>query len=455
MPGRQCSTENKEQKQDTRPAAGGQSLTTPEITEADNLLKGKQSVKLRLVSPEISGTAALAQLNHNILISKQSSNLSLVSLKIVGCILSVGGTALQHTQYFPQWGECEPVAHTLFLRTSLGCVQILPLRSPVLGRSNIGYHSFGETRLFIAVFICERTVSHCCSRFSYIAWSSTYLLSTPYVESSCIAALISSLLLRFGAYTPRGLLVMSAIRCRHKTSRCPASQLHLISSFPVSSETVTTYKSIPVLLVAKNSYFILTLHVVVSAQPFGSIPCRRNSARANSFIQLPRLMPSRSAASLSCWRSSGVIRIWKVGDRPSPFGVLSRLIVDMYVRNPLAWILLCTYVNTTNIQMTTPRTVGAVPGRLTKPLVEVTIMAELQHTQTHPKFTWLFLGIPKGQTCTPVVIRTTADTEEEARAWYPRWDLTFAAKIRSECSLYQYRNGAFELTVSGLEVRHA
>ncbi|EFK2498491.1 host cell division inhibitor Icd-like protein [Citrobacter freundii] len=82
-------------------------------------------------------------------------------------------------------------------------------------------------------------------------------------------------------------------------------------------------------------------------------------------------------------------------------------------------------------------------------------MAELQHTQTHPKFTWLFLGIPKGQTCTPVVIRTTADTEEEARAWYPRWDLTFAAKIRSECSLYQYRNGAFELTVSGLEVRHA
>ncbi len=72
-----------------------------------------------------------------------------------------------------------------------------------------------------------------------------------------------------------------------------------------------------------------------------------------------------------------------------------------------------------------------------------------------PAYTWLFLGIPKGQTCTAVVIRTAADTEEEARAWYPRWDLTFAAKIRSERSLYQYRNGAFELTVSGLEVHHA
>lgn len=84
------------------------------------------------------------------------------------------------------------------------------------------------------------------------------------------------------------------------------------------------------------------------------------------------------------------------------------------------------------------------------------------HT-THPqerephnlyKFTWLFIGTPKGQTCTPVVIRTTADTEEEARAWYPRWDLTFAAKIRSEYSLYQYVNGAYELTITGQEVLH-
>ncbi|HGY2794566.1 TPA: host cell division inhibitor Icd-like protein [Citrobacter amalonaticus] len=69
------------------------------------------------------------------------------------------------------------------------------------------------------------------------------------------------------------------------------------------------------------------------------------------------------------------------------------------------------------------------------------------------KFTWLFLGTPKGQTCTPVVIRTTANTEEEARAWYPRWDLTFAAKIRSECSLYQYPSGTFELSINGLEVQ--
>ncbi|EMX5167476.1 host cell division inhibitor Icd-like protein [Citrobacter freundii] len=82
-------------------------------------------------------------------------------------------------------------------------------------------------------------------------------------------------------------------------------------------------------------------------------------------------------------------------------------------------------------------------------------MAGTQHTQTHPKFTWLFLGIPKGQTCTPVVIRIAADTEEEAREWYSRWDLTFAAKIRSECSLYQRSNGTYELIVARMEVRHA
>ncbi|OSP21390.1 hypothetical protein B6S66_03110 [Citrobacter werkmanii] len=129
MPGRQCSTENKQQDQHTRPVAGGQ--------RSGNAIFSA------------SGTAPTAQLNHNLLISKQSSNLSLVSSKIVGCILSVGGTALQHTQYFPQWGECEPVAGTLILRTSFGGVQIRRLRSPVLGRSNNWYHSFSASLAFL------------------------------------------------------------------------------------------------------------------------------------------------------------------------------------------------------------------------------------------------------------------------------------------------------------------
>ena len=59
-------------------------------------------------------------------------------------------------------------------------------------------------------------------------------------------------------------------------------------------------------------------------------------------------------------------------------------------------------------------------------------MAGTQHTQTHPKFTWLFLGTPKGHACNPVVLRTTATTEEIARDTFSDWELTFAAKIRTE-----------------------
>lgn len=103
---------------------------------------GQRSSDVILIA---SGTAPTAQLNHNILISKQSSNLSLVSSKIVGCILSVGGTALQHTQYFTQWGEFEPMSHTIFLHTSFRVAQMQLGTSPQLwGNSDAWYQLFGS-----------------------------------------------------------------------------------------------------------------------------------------------------------------------------------------------------------------------------------------------------------------------------------------------------------------------
>lgn len=51
---------------------------------------------------------------------------------------------------------------------------------------------------------------------------------------------------------------------------------------------------------------------------------------------------------------------------------------------------------------------------------------------TCPKYTWLFLATPKKHDCTPIVLRTQADTEESARNTFQGWDLTFAAKIRTE-----------------------
>lgn len=195
-------------------------------------------------------------------------------------------------------------------------------------------------------------------------------------------------------------------------------------------------------------------------QPFGSMPRLLNSALPNSFSQLLVLVLSACASSSNCLRSSAGMRIGSIGDLPPPLGCLSRDI-DMYMPIGLWLTQIGIYTNMYKSTKTTPRTVRAVPGRLTT-TVNVDNEAAMKDHITHPqgrdshslnKFTWLFLGTPKGQTCTPVVIRTTADTEEEARAWYPRWDLTFAAKIRSACSLYQYPSGAFELSINGLEVQ--
>lgn len=290
MPGRQCSTENKEPNKHTRPVAGGQSVSTMHFC--------------------ILGTAPMAQLNHNMLISKQSSNLSLaalVSSKIVGCVLITrqpGGAALQHTQYFPQWGECEPVAGTLILRTSLGGVQILPLCSPVLGRSNIGY------------------------------------------------------------------------------------------------------------------------------QPFGSMPRDCSSFRKTRFIQVAReespsfFISASSCARNSCWR-----RIW--------YWSVLVLVLDIVITKSILSAGGCNY-NVTKmvlqlLNMTKPCSARTLTGPLTKPLIGVTVMADKQHTQTHPKFTWLFLATPKSYPdCSPVVLRFDTDTEENARAAFPGWEMVFAAKIRAE-----------------------
>ncbi|CNG45492.1 Uncharacterised protein [Yersinia enterocolitica] len=59
-------------------------------------------------------------------------------------------------------------------------------------------------------------------------------------------------------------------------------------------------------------------------------------------------------------------------------------------------------------------------------------MAGTQHTQIHPKFTYLFLGIPRDlPACTPTVLHAEADTEAEARSKFIDWELTFIAQIRT------------------------
>lgn len=171
-----------------------------------------------------------------------------------------------------------------------------------------------------------------------------------------------------------------------------------------------------------------------SVHPFGSMPCCKSSLRASAFSQLPRLTPSRLAASFSCWRNSGVMRIWKVGDRPSPFGVLSLLIVDMYVRNLLLWILLCTYVITAYVKNATPRSGGTLPRRLTTNVNasnEAAMTDHITHPQGRNSYTWRFLALNRhDKKAIPCRLSVEAATEREARLILaPHFILSLAGRL--------------------------
>ncbi|ELD67707.1 hypothetical protein A193_04072 [Escherichia coli KTE234] len=179
-------------------------------------------------------------------------------------------------------------------------------------------------------------------------------------------------------------------------------------------------------------------------QPFGSIPFFRRASRPNSFIQFARLTLSAWASFSNCSLSSGGIRIWNAGAFPAPFGCRSRLMgVDMCVPIGVMFSLIGTHLNTVLSKKTTPRTVRAVPRRLTKPLSEVTVMADNQSTQTRPEFTWRFLFTSERYpTAKPLVIYVNASSEQEARDTMPGVTLVFAARLPFH---------AFQ----SMEVRHA
>ncbi|MBZ7750520.1 host cell division inhibitor Icd-like protein [Klebsiella michiganensis] len=125
--------------------------------------------------------------------------------------------------------------------------------------------------------------------------------------------------------------------------------------------------------------------------------------------------------------------------------------------------LACSFKNKGAIHLVSakPGSASTLTGPLTKPLVEVTVMADNQSTQTRPEFTWLFLATPDHTPeCTPVVLRFDADTEDKARAAFPGWDLVFAAKIRAQapCRVaffdYTTRRGWEFDSAAIQEVRH-
>nr|EIA6836983.1 host cell division inhibitor Icd-like protein [Escherichia coli] len=181
--------------------------------------------------------------------------------------------------------------------------------------------------------------------------------------------------------------------------------------------------------------------LLVDYQPFGSIPRRFSSVLANSLNQLPRVRPSEVAASFTCWRSSLLILIWKVGDHPSPRGDLSRFNVDMYVRNSYYH---CCYVRTISVgtvKSKAPQVSLPLAGLLTTNDNESIEVAMRNHT-THPqgrdphnlnKYIWRFIAL---STAKPRVIHIVATSEQEARRQSPAGCvMVFTARIRQEVGL--------------------
>lgn len=160
------------------------------------------------------------------------------------------------------------------------------------------------------------------------------------------------------------------------------------------------------------------------AHPFGSMPRDCSSFLRIRFIQVAREeSPSSFATSSSCARNSSGKRIWYCGD-------LFSCCVDMVVTGAYYHLHGNDHCNYSYHKKQRPVVLVTHTGRLTKPLSEVTVMADNQSTQTRPEFTWLFLATPKQYPdSTPVVLRIDADTEEEARAEFCGWNMVFAARI--------------------------
>ncbi len=158
------------------------------------------------------------------------------------------------------------------------------------------------------------------------------------------------------------------------------------------------------------SNFLMNSCSLLFVQSFDSIPRDCSSLRIIRFIQA-----ASDSSPSCCWacsissRNSGSSLNWN-GGLPR----LAFLCVDTSITPDVMCLCVMTqYIHV--LQIATPRSAGTLPRRLTKPLKEVTIMAEHQHTQTHPEFTWRFLSTSERYpTAKPLVIYVNASSEQEA-----------------------------------------
>ena len=170
---------------------------------------------------------------------------------------------------------------------------------------------------------------------------------------------------------------------------------------------------------------------LVNNQPFGSMPRCCSSLRSMRLIQVARdESPSLRISSSSWERSSCARRIW--------YWSVFTFSLDIVITKLL--VLLCgcnynvTYLDLQPLNMAKPRSATTRSGLLTTNANETSEAAmnnyitplngRITYTpnSARPAFTWLFLGTPASTSpCTPIVLRTEANTETEARERVPTW----------------------------------
>lgn len=162
-------------------------------------------------------------------------------------------------------------------------------------------------------------------------------------------------------------------------------------------------------------------------QPLGSMPLDWSSLRITRFIHAAKdSSPSCCCARSIMSRNSGSSRNWK-GGLPR----LSFLCVDTSITP----VVMCLCVMTHYIQIvkkaTPQQCLDPLPRRLTKPLVEVTVMAMNKHTQTRLKYQYRFLAVSRqDRSVSPFRLCIDASSEQEARRLLaPYFILSFAGQL--------------------------
>lgn len=222
----------------------------------------------------------------------------------------------------------------------------------------------------------------------------------------------------------------------------PAQNLQVTKSHPQNSSGVA--QNGPVIIVAVNykAFFVQkpTYEIFVGHSITGSNPVQLSDSDL-AFLRCRRLISPFTAVTMNCAFVSPSSRLLSKSATTS-CGKRALSCCDLLLVEPVAITespcarcdsvyakkiivkglkcdsLACSFKNKGAIHLVSakPGSASTLTGPLTKPLVEVTVMAELQHTQTRPKYQYRFLALSAiGRN----VIHITATTEREAREQSP------------------------------------